>query len=50
MRYAGKRGHNALQAIINATMGKITREAGEEVYYLLVSSKRSTYGDSSGAG
>ena len=30
------------------TKGKITREAGEEVYYVLISSKRSTYGDQAG--
>lgn len=28
------------------TKGKITREAGEEIYYVFISSKRSTYGDS----
>lgn len=27
------------------TKGKITREAGEEIYYVLISSKRSTLGD-----
>lgn len=28
------------------TKGKISREAGEEVYYIFISSKRSTYGSS----
>lgn len=27
------------------TKGKITREAGQEVFYLLISSKRSNFGD-----
>lgn len=31
------------------TKGRIAREAGEEIYYLLISSKRSTYGEADDA-